>query len=102
MPELLASWLDRHRLPEHRAPQEREIELEVSRYLGAMPFLWLAVADRFDGTIDRDYIERNTIALLSCLTSAADQPSPGWLGHDASHYDPGLLQIIAKHVQLMH
>ncbi|MGH3224350.1 MAG: DUF7664 domain-containing protein [Streptosporangiaceae bacterium] len=116
--ELLASWLDRRRPPELRAPQEHEIELKVSRYIGAMPFLWLAVPDRPDGTSDRGYIERNSIALLSRLTGAADQPSTGWLGQDASsprvrqsglwnsdyvddRYDSGFLQVLAALVKLM-
>jgi hypothetical protein len=77
--ELLTSWLDRHRPRGERATQEAQVELEVSRYIGAMPFLWLSVPDR----ADRGYIERNSIALLSCLTGGPDMPSPNWLGHDA-------------------
>jgi hypothetical protein len=37
--DLLASWLDRHRPPSERASQETGIEREVSRHIGAMPFL---------------------------------------------------------------
>jgi hypothetical protein len=77
--ELLTSWLDRHRPTGERATQEAQVELEVSRYIGAMPFLWLSVPDR----ADRGYIERNSIALLSCLTGGPDTPSPNWLGLDA-------------------
>ena len=77
---LLGSWLDRHRPPEDRAAQENEIELEVSRYIGAMPFLWLAVPDRPDGTSDRGYLERNTIALLSSLVGGPDRTSPALAG----------------------
>src|SRR5262249_49138429 len=62
--ELLGSWLDRRRAPRERADQESDIELRVSRYIGAMPFLWLSVP----GRADRAFIERNSIALLSCLT----------------------------------
>jgi hypothetical protein len=111
--ELLGSWLDRH----HRAQwaeQEDDIERAVSHHIGAMPFLWLRVPDR----TDRDYIERNSIALLSCLADGQDPPSPGWLGHDASrpeiresglwnvqhvydHYDPAFLQLFARLVQSM-
>jgi len=117
--ELLESWLDRHRPPNRRAPQEHAIELEVSRHIRAMPFLWLAVPNRPDGTSDRGYIERHSIALLSGLTGAADQASTSWHGHDArspkvrqsglwnsdradAGYDPGFLQVLAKLVRLMH
>ena len=47
--------------------------------IGAMPFLWLSVPDR----ADRGYVERNSIALTSCLAEGLDQPSAGWLGRDA-------------------
>jgi hypothetical protein len=77
--ELLASWLNRHRPVGERASQEALVEVEVSRYIGAMPFLWLAVS----GWADRAYIERNSIALLSCLTGGLDPPSASWLGHYA-------------------
>jgi hypothetical protein len=94
---------------------EDQVELEVSRYIGAMPFLWLAVADRQGGDSDRGSIERNSIALLSCLTGGPDQPSDSWLGryaansnvrhsglwnsnhvHDA--YDPSFLQVLEGHL----
>jgi hypothetical protein len=59
--DLLWSWLDRHRPPRERASQEADIEREVSRHIGAMPFLWLSVP----GRTDRGYLESNSIALLS-------------------------------------
>jgi hypothetical protein len=115
---LLDSWLDRHRPVEDRAIQESQIELEVSRYIGAMPFLWLAVPDRPDGTSDRGYIERNTIALLSSL-AGPDQPSASWLGNHAASlkvrqsglwnsdyvgdgYDAGFLTVLAAFVERAH
>jgi len=76
---LLASWLDRHRPPGERASQEADIEREVSRHIGAMPFLWLSVP----GRADRGYLESNSIALLSCLTGGPDLPSASWLGRYA-------------------
>jgi hypothetical protein len=111
--ELLGSWLNRH-YPTQWTEQEDNIEREVSRYIGAMPFLWLGVPDR----ADRDYIERNSIALLSCLAGCQDSPSAGWLGHDADRleiresglwnvqhvydrYDPAFLQLLAGLVQSM-
>jgi hypothetical protein len=77
--DLLASWLDRHRPPGERASQEAAIEREVSRYIGAVPFLWLSIP----GRADRSYPESNSIALLSCLTGGPDQPSASWLGRHA-------------------
>ena len=77
--DLLVSWLDPHRPAGEAARQEAQVEAEVSRYIGAMPFLWLSVPDR----TDRDYIERNSIALLSCLTGGPDLPSADWLGRYA-------------------
>jgi hypothetical protein len=77
--DLLWSWLDRHRPPRERASQEADIEREVSRHIGAMPFLWLSVP----GRTDRGYLERNSIAPLSCLTGGPDQPGASWLGRYA-------------------
>jgi hypothetical protein len=54
--------------------------LQVSRYIGAMPFVWLSVP----GRADRVFLERNSSASLSRLTGCPDTPSPGWLGHDAA------------------
>lgn len=111
--DLLASWLDRHRPPGQRASQEADIEREVSQYIRAMPFLWLNVPDR----ADRAYLESNSIALLSCLTGAPDQPSATWLGHYAErieirrsglwnvqhvagHHEPAFLQRLTQLVKL--
>jgi len=107
--DLLASWLDRHRPPGERASQEADIEREVSRHIGAMPFLWLSVP----GRADRGYLESNSIALLSCLTSGPDLPSASWLGryaeraeirgsglwnveHVTRPYEPRFLQRLAQ------
>jgi hypothetical protein len=107
--DLLWSWLDRHRPPRERASQEADIEREVSRHIGAMPFLWLSVP----GRTDRGYLERNSIALLSCLTGGPDQPGASWLGryaeraeirgsglwnveHVTGHYEPRFLQRLAQ------
>jgi hypothetical protein len=107
--DLLASWLDRRRPAGERDPQEAEIELEVSRYIGVMPFVWLSVPDR----ADRGYFERNSIALLSGLTGSPDPPTARWLGRDAQRaeiaesglwnvdhindrYEPHFLQQLAE------
>ena len=65
---LLAAWLDNTPLPAW-SDLEATIEREVSGYLGAMPFLWLAVPDQAGGRTCRGLIERNSIALLSRRTS---------------------------------
>jgi hypothetical protein len=108
---LQESWLDRHN-PDLRADAEDEVEHAVSRYIGAMPFLWLNVPERED----RGYIERNSIALLSRLAGGQDSPSAGWLGryatrleiresglwnvqHVYDRYDPAFLQLLARLVQ---
>lgn len=48
-----------------------------------MPFLWLAVPTRPDGSSHRGFIERNTIALLSRAAGGPGKPSSGWLGSNA-------------------
>ncbi len=71
----------------------------MSRHIGMTPFVWLSVA----GRADRAYLERNSIALLSCLTGCPDTPSPGWLGRDAEPADireSGLWNI--DHVREQH
>ena len=110
--DLLASWLDRHRPRSERDSREADIERAVSRYIGAMPFLWLSVPCR----TDRGYLESNSIALLSCLTAGPDLPSASWLGqyaerteiresglwnvhHVTSHYEPAFLQRLAQLVK---
>ncbi|MCC5948223.1 MAG: hypothetical protein JJT89_07175 [Nitriliruptoraceae bacterium] len=62
--------------------REGEVALEqaVSREIGAMPLLWLAVDDRSD----RAVIERDLIALLSNADrDVVDPASTTWLGHGA-------------------
>jgi hypothetical protein len=112
--ELLNSWLDRDQPRDKRDSQEAQIEVQVSRYIGAMPFLWLAVP----GWADRGYIERNSIALLSRCTGGLDQPSDSWLGRSAwppqirdsglwnvnhvnDQYEPGFLQRLSQLVDQM-
>jgi hypothetical protein len=111
-PDLLDSWLDRHGPRPGHADQEARIEEAISGYIGAMPILWLAVEQR----ADRGYIERNSIALTSCLADGLDQPSPGWLGHDAArteisqsglwniehirhHHEPGFPDLLDQLIQ---
>ncbi len=96
---------------------ELPLEREVSKIIGAMPFLWLPVDDEPRVESLRGYIERNAIALLSNYgKEPLDPPSAAWLGHycsrervrvsglwNANHvdecYDPAFLDRFAK---LMH
>ena len=60
---------------------ERPIERAVSRYIGAMPFLFVPILDAPGPDSKRGYVERNVIALLSSYDAARiDPPSSEWLG----------------------
>jgi hypothetical protein len=62
---------------------EFSLECQVSKIIGAMPFLWLSLEDDAGPESRRGYIERNSIALLSNYNrNPLDPPSTGWLGHD--------------------
>jgi hypothetical protein len=112
---LLESWASNQRHPQWAA-REDQLERAVSLHIGTMPFLWLAVPSQPDGSSDRGRIERNSIALLSCVTDGPDKPSAGWLGHHATStkvrqsglwnsnhvgegYDPAFLQLFANLVR---
>lgn len=61
---------------------ELSLELEVSKVIGAMPFLWLSVDDEPGPESARGFIERNAIALLSNHSKPPlDPASSAWLGH---------------------
>lgn len=61
---------------------ELALEQVVSKVVGAMPFLCLAVDDEPGRESARGFIERNAIALLSNQGKAMlDPPSAEWLGH---------------------
>ena len=61
---------------------EELLEKAVSKVIGEMPFLWLAINDEAGPESLRGYIERNSIALLSNFEKAPlDPPSGSWLGH---------------------
>ena len=81
-----ASWDDRRpSAPAAVRAGERALEQEVSRTIGAMPFLWLAVDDDPGPDSARGFIERGAIALLSNYgREPIDPPSPAWLGHHCS------------------
>jgi hypothetical protein len=76
---LLRSWLDRDGPRPGQEEVEAQVEQMVSAWIGGMPFLWLDVPLR----PDRAFIERNSIALTSCMAGGRDPASPGWLGRHA-------------------
>lgn len=98
---------------------ETGLECEVSKVIGAMPFLWLTVDDEPGEASLRGYIERNAIALLSNYGKPPlDSASAGWLGrhcdrervrrsglwnsnHVDEGYDPAFLDRLAQLVAAM-
>ena len=80
------SWDDRRpTAPAAVRMGERALEQEVSKTIGAMRFVWLAVDDEPGPESARGVIERGAIALLSnCGKTPIDPPSSGWLGHYCS------------------
>lgn len=97
---------------------EADLETRVSRYIGAMPFLWLDVGDAPGPASDRGVIERNAIALLSGYREPApDPPSSEWLGHFSDRervrrsglwnnnhvdeaYDPSFLDAMERRIEM--
>ena len=95
---------------------EKEMELEVSKIIAAMPVLWLDVDDEASPDSDRAYLERNLIALLSGPSGPLDLPSANWLGkwssreaigfsglwnvnHVYEDYDQHVLDVFEKYVK---
>ena len=65
--------------------EEARHEFEVSKVIGAMPILWLAIDDDPGKESLRGYIERNSIALLSNYRKPRlDPASETWLGHSCN------------------
>lgn len=61
--------------------QEQELEIAVSRSIGALPFLWIQIEDDPGRDSKRGLIERNAIELLSNWQKRPlDPPSTAWLG----------------------
>jgi hypothetical protein len=77
-PELTcSSWNGERRDP----TLERDLEVMVSETIRAMPFVWIPINEEAGGCRQRDYLERNAIALLSNFDRLAlDPPSDHWLG----------------------
>jgi hypothetical protein len=75
------TWGQGSTAKKHVRDREYPVECEVTKVIGEMPFLWLALEDRAVPESRRGYIERNSIALLSNYKKPPfDPPSPGWLG----------------------
>lgn len=76
-----ASWGRKSSSPREIREIEHAHECAVSRELGRMPFLYLAIDDEPGPGSLRGDIERNSIALLSNYQrDAIDPASPQWLG----------------------
>lgn len=110
------TWGEGNNAPADVRATEFALECEVSKVIGAMPFLWLAVEDEPRADSLRGYIERNAIALLSNFgKESLDPPSANWLGHSCNRervrrsglwnsnhvdepYDPAFLKRIERFV----
>lgn len=99
--------------------KEHPYEVEVSKTISRMPFLWLAVGDAAGPSSLRGFIERNSIALLSNYSAGEnpiDPPSTLWLGKFTRHeaitrsglwnvnhvmekYNPSILQVLEQLIQ---
>lgn len=79
------TWGHGNTAPRAVRDAEQPIEREVSRYIGAMPFLVVPILDGPGPGSKRGYIERNAIALLSGYGAAGiDAPSSSWLGYSSA------------------
>lgn len=113
------TWGDGSSAPREIREAEQTHERAISKVIGNMPFLWLAIEDAAEPNSLRGYIERNSIALLSnAKTETLDPPSENWLGHlcnrervrqsglwNQNHvsetYDPAFLAILRRLVDEM-
>ncbi len=115
----IPTWGQGSHAPHDVREKEQSLERLVSKTIGAMPFVWLAVTDPPGPGNQRGYIERNAIALLSNYAKPAlDAPSPRWLGHHCNRekvrgsglwnqhhvdeeYDPAFLDALERLVSEM-
>jgi hypothetical protein len=71
------TWGIKNSAPREIRILERPFEEEVSRIIGAMPFLWPGINDAPGAGSMRGYIERNAIALLSNFNKPPHRPRRG-------------------------
>ena len=84
--EAAATWGAGASAPTAVREAEYPIELAVSRYICAMPVLWVGIPGDAGPTSDRKLVEAGAIALLSNRgRERIDPPSPGWLGRFSPH-----------------
>ncbi len=77
-----STWGVGNTAPREVRADEFRLECEVSKVIGAMPFLWLDIDDEPGAGSLRGYVERNAIALLSNFKKPPlDAQSSEWLGH---------------------
>jgi hypothetical protein len=113
------SWGKGNKAPPGTTKLEKPLEIEVSKIIGKMSFLWLAVEDDPGPHSLRGKIEKNSIALLSNLNKPAiDARSANWLGfhcgyekmcgsglwnrdHTDSSYDAAFLDELERLIQQM-
>lgn len=102
--------------PREVREREQPLEIIVSKVIGDLPFLWLAIEDEPGPKSLRGCIERNAIALLSnCGEHPIDPPSASWLGrfsnrrlvrasglwnsnHVGENYDPVFLDVLKRQI----
>ena len=113
------TWDNGSSAPREIKQREESLEIVVSKVIGEMPFLWLAINDEPGPDSMRGYIERNAIAILSNFRKEPlDPPSGNWLGHccnrervkasglwNQNHvdeqYDPAFLDTLERLIQEM-
>lgn len=80
---------DKKRIHKQIKIAEKKLEIEVSKIIGVMPFLFVQVIGESSKDNMRAYIETNSIALLSNRNkeNKIDLPSMNWLGKYSGHQD---------------
>jgi hypothetical protein len=113
------TWGAGNTAPRATRDLENELEIRVSKFIGAMSLVWLPIADVPGPSSQRGYVERNAIALLSNYGKPPlDAPSPEWLGsycarervrtsglwnqnHVDERYDPIFLERLSHMIDRM-
>ncbi len=81
----ISTWGDKSSASRQVREAERSLECMVSRRIGNMTVLYLAIEDASGPDSRRGFIERNSIALLSGYAGdPIDAPSADWLGHHST------------------